>query len=469
MTKPPVSGKQLKPLAEELGVTTTSMTNAQIAAAIVPAIQDMASSPVLSLPIQNQLPNNDFPNTTGWSPTNAGTPVASGNICTFTATAQNGQIQGAISPAYVAGHLYYCQAWVKSNSSSVYFYNVGGSQIYHSGSGNWECLAWKAVLNASSNFRIRDSRASAWTAVQVKKLVVVDLTLCFGAGFEPSLATMQGYLDVIDPTDRWFTGTANVVGVGGTGSDVSSTLLTMNAKLNNLQLYGQNIVVMGDSVMEGYGIPERIGVLTGATITNIAIGGSRMANSPIQAYDYFSMSDLADAIATGVWTNQIANQVTGAGDDNTAIVTKMIAIDWTKVNRIVICHGANDLKDVTLGTESDTTDATFWGALNHIVTTIQTAYPSILITFATPYYNLVNGANSDTTPVNGSVYEYQYIDIIKAAAVKYRCPVLDMLRTSGINAINATTFIYYPGSDVHPRTAGIELISQKIARFLLAN
>ena len=154
---------------------------------------------------------------------------------------------------------------------------------------------------------------------------------------------------------------------------------------------GKKVICLGDSITENGDYPVRLATLTGATVTNCGFGGSRLAFSTGD-YAYLSFHKLADYISTGDYSGLTAACSRLAGsptfDDNIAIAARLAAVDWSTVDYIVAAYGTNDYgsPDVPLGTTTDTTGATFKGAINYAVNKICTAYPNIKILFVSPIW-----------------------------------------------------------------------------------
>lgn len=130
--------------------------------------------------------NGNFDGTTGWTTSNTSLS-ASGNIGTFTASAQNGTINSA-GQAVVQGHKYLISASIKQTTATdnIYLYSWGSeSSRAFSSSTAWQTLIYiitsTQTVSNRSVITIRDSRSSDWDAVQVKDCFCIDLTLWFGS------------------------------------------------------------------------------------------------------------------------------------------------------------------------------------------------------------------------------------------------------------------------------------------------
>ena len=277
---------------------------------------------------------------------------------------------------------------------------------------------------------------------------------------------LQRWYDFTDPSIFWVRKNYN-----GTWSAWSK--LTQPQVLPKT---GKKVICLGDSITENGDYPVRLATLTGATVTNCGFGGSRLAFSTGD-YAYLSFHKLADYISTGDYSDLTAACARLAGsptfDDNIAIAARLAAVDWSTVDYIVAAYGTNDYgsPDVPLGTTTDTTGATFKGAINYAVNKICTAYPNIKILFVSPIwrsrYNSGDGNDSDVYANSRGNYLLDFVDAMKQMAELNKMPCIDMYRTSGINKYNGATLL---SDGLHPVAGvGYQRIAEKIAAGLVAN
>ena len=277
---------------------------------------------------------------------------------------------------------------------------------------------------------------------------------------------LQRWYDFTDPSIFWVRKNYN-----GTWSAWSK--LTQPQVLPKT---GKKVICLGDSITENGDYPVRLATLTGATVTNCGFGGSRLAFSTGD-YAYLSFHKLADYISTGDYSGLTAACARLAGsptfDDNIAIAARLAAVNWSTVDYIVAAYGTNDYgsPDVPLGTTTDTTGATFKGAINYAVNTICTAYPNIKILFVSPIwrsrYNSGDGNDSDVYANSRGNYLLDFVDAMKQMAELNKMPCIDMYRTSGINKYNGATLL---SDGLHPVAGvGYQRIAEKIAAGLVAN
>ena len=223
-------------------------------------------------------------------------------------------------------------------------------------------------------------------------------------------------------------------------------------------LFGKKMVFFGDSITNGAGglnnYPQYVATRTGATITNVGIGGTQMANhvtAPI--YNPFSFCNLVTAITTNVWTTQDANASAAGAVDQLGI---MKSLDLSSFDFLLIAYGANDRSNgIVVGAEASADNDEFYGALNNSINTLMTAYPNLHIIYIAPYDR--PSAPDTMQP---------FTDAVINVAQKNAMPVLDLLRTSGINSKTAS---YYLEDGLHPKLDfGYEFLGNKIGGFILS-
>ena len=154
----------------------------------------------------NTISNGDYSSgSTGWTGTTANVISTTGNEAVWIATASAGRY--ATSPSFVSGRKYYIAADIKATSNLVRL-DVGGVAIAnHTGSGNYERLSGLWTATGTSTFPVggRDYRTSGWANVSQKYFVCIDLTTPFGAGNEPTKASMDAFM--LAYTNTFFSGT----------------------------------------------------------------------------------------------------------------------------------------------------------------------------------------------------------------------------------------------------------------------
>lgn len=246
------------------------------------------------------------------------------------------------------------------------------------------------------------------------------------------------------------------------------------------QLCGKTIVNFGDSIFGNARPPEDISTylstMTGATVHNCGFGGCRMSYHPSANYDVFSMTKLADAIASNDFSAQEAAVSSSTGDKVPGYfadgVETLKNIDFDAVDIITIAYGANDFNGVTLENSNDThNQRTFAGALRYSIETILKAYPHIRIFVCSPTYRFWMDSEysfvEDSDTKMGGAY-YLTTDIAEKAkevAAEYKLPYIDNYYSLGINKINRTR--YFPTTDgAHHNADGRKLIAAHMSKLL---
>lgn len=146
--------------------------------------------------LSNELQNGDFSDGLRAWKTTGGEATAGTKKGIFVATAHKGNFYNEMSREI--NHKYFYSITFKSNSDLVGFDLNGAipTGLHHSGSGNFESRS--IILNSPSasiaKYGIVDWRESGWDEVEVKNVMVIDLTKIYGSGNEPSLEYVNNIL-----------------------------------------------------------------------------------------------------------------------------------------------------------------------------------------------------------------------------------------------------------------------------------
>ncbi|MER9445722.1 GDSL-type esterase/lipase family protein [Mesorhizobium sp. M0340] len=226
----------------------------------------------------------------------------------------------------------------------------------------------------------------------------------------------------------------------------------------------------GDSIIESVIWPgitptAKIAQRTGMTITNCGGGGTRMANHATN-YDKFSFYRLADAIASGDFSQQIA-AATLIGGTFPAIAARMASVDYSLLDYLIPSFGTNDFTGAgptcPIGTNADITGATFKGAINYGIQTIMTARPNLKLIFTTPIWRTL-----DSTAGGAGSQLIDYANAMLEVCALNRVPVVDLYRRFIINQFNYVHWMG-PGDGTHPNNLGQDLIGGMMAAGLFDN
>lgn len=244
------------------------------------------------------------------------------------------------------------------------------------------------------------------------------------------------------------------------------TWLPYNSSTALNQFENKTAVFFGDSITDSYGIAERVGPQLSMNIKNFGIGGTRLAQHTTAGYDQLSGFQLATAVNTGDWSSALsgANQL---GQNAIDKVTEASNTDWNSVDYIILGYGTNDFGgNNPIGTQADSSGATFWGALNVTIEQILSAYPHIRIMFWSPIWRRKTptdtggiAGGSDVSPNTNGDYLYEYVAALLDGCKLKHVEAVDMYYTSGIYE---TTYIEYLIDQLHPTIEGSRLLADKI-------
>ncbi len=143
-------------------------------------------------------------------------------------------------------------------------------------------------------------------------------------------------------------------------------------------------------------------------------------------------------------------------------------LDIPNADLIQIFMGTNDYGfNTPLGTIDDTTDVSFYGALNVIIPKLQAKYPNAKIVFVTPLHrygqhNLTYDYMKNTA---GYVLE-DYVNAIKDVCERYSISVIDLFCNSGINPSLQSVRVTYMPDGLHPNNNGHKLIAEIMSKQL---
>lgn len=251
---------------------------------------------------------------------------------------------------------------------------------------------------------------------------------------------------------------------------------------------GKTIVCFGDSQTEysdqyGKRYADYLADYTGANVVCVGIGGTRLScratptatpTSSVDGYADLDCPSLIDAVSTNDFTIVDAGAEwvrDNAGDDNTPIIARLKAIDWTKVDAVTFLIGTNDWgSEANIGTSGEINKRTVFGAINYIISTLLSAYPNINIYWFTPIVRWITPWTDEnwggTMQKAGKTLE-QFVELIKTEVENQNIPVCDMYHTLGWNKYNFEQY-FYSTDGTHP-TKGYFNIGRKIASFISAN
>lgn len=237
---------------------------------------------------------------------------------------------------------------------------------------------------------------------------------------------------------------------------------------------GKKVVLFGDSTTAC--IPERsrdnwgayLTNATGMVVENVGIWSSRAAlsNSVGEVANAFSLASLVDGIVTGDWDAQDVVYETSGYEQHAAQITKLKAIDFTKVDFVVIMIGTNDF---STGTPFETADEpldkySINGALRYFVSEILGEYPQLKVLLCSPIFRFNPSTGADAEYNNRTLQDF--VDDYKELGEELHIPTADML-SIGVNKYNCDLYYGENGGDgVHETNAMREVIGNRVAGLL---
>ncbi len=214
------------------------------------------------------------------------------------------------------------------------------------------------------------------------------------------------------------------------------------------------INVLGDSIAEGIGasgkeksFPSVLAKLTGAQVNNYGVSCSRITD--------------------------IVSDVSNPG----SFVDRMYQMDKA-ADLIIVFGGTNDFwyGDCPIGKRTDTSPNTFYGALNTMITYLQSTYPNADIVFLTPYQQSKDADETHSYKRStygnfgtGTLSEYRTAMLDRCQF--YGVPVLDLYADYELNTVDnrdaLARYGQYLCDGVHLNDAGYNFLARKIYQFIM--
>jgi len=206
--------------------------------------------------LSNIILNGDFSDgLTSWGGANSTRSVTSG-ILSVLATSQFGRAHQTITT--IASHKYYVASYSKADNNNIrtQVYASDGTTVLgfkaHSGGNAYELLS--VIATATDTAIIvqvgRDQRASSFTTSYHDYVFVIDLTLAFGVGNEPTITLIDNY---ISNYGSYFLSAIYILGaiVNFTSDDIKSFEINGSAIVNdkvlgNIAQHSLTLELLGD-------------------------------------------------------------------------------------------------------------------------------------------------------------------------------------------------------------------------------
>lgn len=214
-----------------------------------------------------------------------------------------------------------------------------------------------------------------------------------------------------------------------------------------MELNGKKVNFLGDSITEGcfassaeHRYVDIFAAKTGALCRNYGISGSR-----------------------------IARQQKPSENPRFDLDYCMRVLEMDKdADIIVIFGGTNDYGhgDAPIGTMSDRTPDTFYGALHTLYRSAIQRYPAAKIVVLTPLHRLIeDDPYGDPRKEVPSLPLRDYVNIIREVAEYYALPILDLYATSGFQPNVPALYERYTSDGLHPNDAGHALLANMLIKF----
>ena len=215
-----------------------------------------------------------------------------------------------------------------------------------------------------------------------------------------------------------------------------------------MELKGRKILFLGDSITEGWGTTSSEKIFwsllssrDGAEVTGYGIGGTRIARQKLPSEE-------------AKYDQHFVSRVEGME---------------SKADVVVVFGGTNDYGhgDAPIGTPSDRTDSTFYGALHCLYLALLKKYPAAQIVVMTPLHREGENNLLNDFGLRNVGFLSDYVRIIKKVAAFYALPVLDLYSLSGIQPDVQLLKERYAPDGLHPNDAGHERIYRLLRDFLI--
>lgn len=167
-----------------------------------------------------------------------------------------------------------------------------------------------------------------------------------------------------------------------------------------------------------------------------------------------------------VYQNYGVSGTTIAGIGTNAMCTdaRINAID-INAKLITVLGGTNDwVQNKALGTISDTTVDTFYGALNVMCQKLMARFPTArILLMTTPYGMYAFDGTNRVTENNLGLTTADYGEAIVKVARKFGLPCVDIYGEAGWNEYNIATYVTDDGAYLHPNDEGAKRVAEVLS------
>ena len=246
----------------------------------------------------------------------------------------------------------------------------------------------------------------------------------------------------------------------------------------------KNVVLFGDSISEfklnGKGISEHLSEISGYTVYNCAIGGTRLAVRPMTnqiniSYGTLDISNMVKHWTTNDYTSAeeaVLYLKENASDDNTSVLNTVKSITPQETDIVIIFGGSNDYTGASVLGDKDSENLNdIYGALNNMFRMILTANPAIEIYVFTPIVRYVENIRddahwSDNYKISNRTLK-ELSDLIYEHCISHHIPTNNWYYTLGINQYNFSNY-FQDNDGTHP-FKGFKYLAEKMYKFIQSN
>ncbi len=221
-----------------------------------------------------------------------------------------------------------------------------------------------------------------------------------------------------------------------------------------MELLNKKINFLGDSITEGCGtsceeftfhqiLKKNVGL---AEARNYGISGTKYAIQ--KGTEKYPKDDYVDV-------NSFSERFEQMDDD---------------ADIVVVFGGTNDFGygDALLGSFSDRSPDTFYGACHYLYSGLIKKYIGKTIVIMTPLHRIEELSECGCDKVENYGTLKTYVDIIREVAEYYSLPVLDLFANSGLQPMVEEIRDTYIPDGLHPNDQGHQVIANKLEMFLKA-
>lgn len=216
-----------------------------------------------------------------------------------------------------------------------------------------------------------------------------------------------------------------------------------------MKLEGLKINFLGDSITEGVGTSD----------------SSKIYHSLLK-----EEANLKEARNFGISGTRYAVQLNP--EEGSLVDVNSFAERYDEMNDdadvVVVFGGTNDFGhgDAPLGSFSDRTPETFYGACHYLYRGLIKKYIGKPVIIMTPLHRTGEQKNTGSVKTDGVGTLKEYVNIIREVAEYYSLPVLDLYAQSGIQPDIPEIREKYMPDGLHPSDDGNRVICDKLRKFL---